>query len=68
MTVSSIVELLRFYHNSFDRNGLLKWEYDNKINPTVPPVQHSRRKLPIKSMAVIKEATEYMVKQDILQT
>ena len=33
----------------------------------MPPVQHARRKVPIESKAVIKEAIDYMVKQDILK-
>ena len=52
---------------SFDRLGSLKGEYDIKVDPTVPPVQHARRKVPIESKAAIKEAIDYMVKQDILE-
>ena len=60
-------DLLRLYPNSFDRLGSLKGEYDIKIDPTVPPVQHARRKVPIESKAAIEEAIDYMVKQDILE-
>ena len=59
-------DLFRLYPNSFDRLGSLKGEYDIKVDPTVPPVQHARRKVPIESKAPIKEAINYMVKQDIL--
>ena len=38
-----------------------------KVDPTVPPVQHTRRKVPIESKAAIEEAIDYMVKQDILE-
>ena len=65
--VSSVEDLLGLYPNSFDRLGSLKEEYDIKVNPTVPPVQHARRKVPIESKAAIKEAIDYMVKQDILE-
>ena len=65
--VSSIEDLLRLYPNSFDRLGSLKGEYDIKVDPTVPPVQHARRKVPIESKAAIEEAIDYMVKQDILE-
>ena len=34
----------------------------------MPPVQHARRKVPIESKAAIKEAIDYMVKQDILES
>ena len=62
--ISSVEDLLK---HSFDRLGSLKGEYDIKVDPTVPPVQHVRRKVPIESKAAIKEAIDYMVKQDILE-
>ena len=65
--ISSVEDLLKLYPNSFDRLGSLKGEYDIKGDPTVPPVQHARRKVPIESKAAIKEAIDYMVKQDILE-
>ena len=65
--ISSVEDLLRLYPNSFDRLGSLKGEYDIKVDPTVPPVQHARRKVPIESKAGIEEAIDYMVKQDILE-
>ena len=65
--ISSVEDLLRLYPNSFDRLGSLKEEYDIKVDPTVPPVQHTRRKVPIESKAAIEEAIDYMVKQDILE-
>ena len=65
--ISSVEDLLRLYPNSFDRLGSLKGEYDIKVDPTVPPVQHVRKKVPIESKAAIEEAIDYMVKQDILE-
>ena len=65
--ISSGEDLLKLYPNSFDQLGSLKGEYDIKIDPTVPPVQHARRKVPIESKAAIEEAINYMVKQDILE-
>ena len=65
--ISSVEDLLRLYPNSFDRLGSLKGEYDIKVDPTVPPVQHARRKVPIESKAAIEEAIDYMVKQNILE-
>ena len=61
--ISSVEDLLKLYPNSFDRLGSLKGEYDIKVDPTVPPVQHVRRKVPIESKAAIKEAIDYMVKR-----
>ena len=65
--ISSVEDLLKLYPNSFDWLGSLKGEYDIKVDPTVPPVQNARRKVPIESKAAIKEAIDYMVKQDILE-
>ena len=65
--ISSVEDLLKLYPNSFDRLGSLKGEYDIKVDPTVPPVQHVRRKVPIERKAAIEEAIDYMVKQDILE-
>ena len=65
--ISSVEDLLKLYLNSFERLGSLKGEYDIKVDPTVPPVQHVRRKVPIESKAAIEEAIDYMVKQDILE-
>ena len=52
------------YPNSFDRLGSLNGEYDIKAYPTVPPVQHARRKVPIESQA---EAIDYVVSEGILE-
>ena len=65
--ISSVEDLLKLYPNSFDRLGSLKEEYDIKVDQTVPPVQHARRKVPIESKAAIEEAIDYMMKQDILE-
>ena len=67
INISSVEDLLKLYPNSFDRLGSLKGEYDIKVDPTVPPVQHVRRKVPIESKTAIEEAIDYMVKQDILE-
>ena len=67
VTIGSVEDLIRLYPNSFDRLGSLKGEYDIKVDPTVPPVQHARRKVPIESKAAIEEAIDYMVQQDILE-
>ena len=65
--INSVEDLLKLYSNSFDMLGSLKGEYDIKVDPTVPPVQHARRKVPIESKATIKEAIDYMVSEGILK-
>ena len=67
LKVSSVEDLLKLYPNSFDRLGSLKGEYVIKVDSTLPPVQHARRKVPIQSKAAIKKAIDYKVKQDILE-
>ena len=67
VTVSSVEDHIRLYSNSFNTLGSVKGEYDIKVDLTVPPVQHARRKVAIESKAATKEATDYMVQQDILK-
>ena len=55
------------YPNSFDRLSSLKGEYDIKVDPSVPPVHHARKKVPIESKANIKEAIDYVVEEGILK-
>ena len=67
IAINSVEDLIKLYPNSFDRLGSLKGEYDIKVDPTVPPVQHARRKVSIESKQVIKEAIDYMVSEGILE-
>ena len=67
IAINSVEFLITLYPNSFDRLGSLKGEYDIKVDATVPPVQHARRKVPIDSKAAIKEAIDYMVSEGILE-
>ena len=67
IAINSVEDLIKLYPNSFDRLGSLKGEYDIKVDPTVPPVQHARRKVPIESKEAIEEAIDYMVSEGILE-
>ena len=67
IAINSVEDLIKLYPNSFDRLGSLKGEYDIKVDPSVPPVQHARRKVPIESKAAIEEAIDYMVSEGILE-
>ena len=64
ITVGS-AEDLKLYPNSFDRLGSLKGEYNIKLDPSVPLVQHASRKVPIESKAANEEAIDYMVEEGI---
>ena len=67
IAINSVEDLIKLYPNSFDRLGSLKGEYDIKVDPKVPPVQHTRRKVPIESKEAIEAAIDYMVSEGILE-
>ena len=60
-------QLAKMYPNSFDRVGSLKGEYTIKIDPSVPPVQQARCKVPIESKEAINVALDYMLAEEILE-
>ena len=64
--ISSTKVLQVLYPNSFDRIGDMYSEYDIKIDPQVPPVQHRRCKVPIEHKAEIEKELNEMVHQDII--
>ena len=45
--IDSTSDLQALFPNSFDCIGDMKGEYNIKTDPTVPPVQHGRQKVPI---------------------
>ena len=53
--VNSVEDLLKLYPNCFDMLGSLKGEYDIKIDPNVPPVQHSRRKVSVECKTTLRK-------------
>ena len=53
--ISSTKDLQTLYPNSFDRICNKSGEYDIKIDPCVPPVQHGRCQVPIKYKAEIEK-------------
>ena len=59
-------DLQTLYPNSFDRIGDMSGEYDIKIDPQVPPVQHGRCKVPIEYKAEIEIELNQMVCQGII--
>ena len=64
--ISSTKDLQTLYPNSFDRIGNMSGEYDIKIDPSVPPVQHGRCKVPIEYKAEIEKELNDMVQQGII--
>ena len=61
MTINSTRDLQALFPNSFDCIGDMKGKYDIKTDPTVPPVQHGRCKVPIKYKEEIKKELAEMV-------
>ena len=66
MSIDSTRDLQALFPNSFDCIGDMQGEYDIKTDPTVPPVQHGRRKVPIKYKEEIKKELAEMVQQRII--
>ena len=66
IVINGTEELQALYPNSFDRLGSLKGEYDIRVDPTVKPQQHSRRKVPIESKEAIEKEIDYMLEEGIV--
>ena len=66
MTIDSTRDLQALYPNSFNCIRDMQGEYDIKTDPTVPPVQHGRRKVPIEYKEEIKKELTEMVWQRII--
>ena len=56
----------KLYPNSFDRLGSLKGAYNIRIDPTVKPVTHARRKVPIESKEAIDKELDYLIEEEII--
>ena len=56
----------KLYPNSFDRLGSLKGAYNIRVDPTVKPVTHARRKVPIESKEAIDKELDYLIEEEII--
>ena len=61
-----VEDLKKLYPNSFDRLGSLKGEYNIRVDPTVKPATHARRKVPIKSKEAIDKELDYLIEEEII--
>ena len=66
VTIDSTRDLQVLFPNSFDYIGDMQGEYNIKTNPTVPPVQHRRQKVPIEYKEEIEKDLAEMVQQRII--
>ena len=66
VSINSTRDLQALFPNSFDCIGDMQGKYDIKTDPTVPPVQHRRQKVPIKYKEEIEKELAEMVWQGII--
>ena len=50
----------------FDRLGSLKGAYNIRVDPTVKPATHARRKVPIESKEAIDKELDYLIEEEII--
>ena len=62
----TVEDLKKLYPNSFDRLSSLKGEYNIRIDPTVKPATHARRKVPIESKEAIDKELDYLIEEEII--
>ena len=66
VSCKTVEDLKKLYPNSFDRLGSLKGEYNIRVDPTVKPATHARRKVPIKSKEAINRELDYLIEEEII--
>ena len=66
VSCKTIEDLKKLYPNSFDRLGSLKGAYNIRVDPTVKPATHARRKVPIESKDTIDKELDYLIEEEII--
>ena len=61
VSCKTMEDLTKLYPNSFDRLGSLKGAYNIRVDPTVKPATHARRKEPIESKEAIDKELDYLI-------
>ena len=64
--VWDIMVLKRAFPDSFDTIGSMPGTYTIRTDPSVPPVQHSRQKVPIECRDQIEKALDDMVLKGVI--
>ena len=59
-------DLKKLYLNSFDKLGSLKGTYNIRVDPSVKPATHARRKVPIESKEAIDKELDYLIEEEII--
>ena len=66
VSCKTVEDLKKLYPNSFDRLGSLKGAYNIRIDPSVKPATHARRKVPIESKEAIDKELDYLIEEEII--
>ena len=66
VSCKTMEDLKKLYPNSFDRLGSLKGAYNIRVDPTIKPVTHARRKVPIESKEAIDKELDYLIEEEII--
>ena len=67
VSCKTVEDLKKLYPNSFDRLGSLKGAYNIRVDPTVKPATHARRKVPIESKEAIDKELDYLIEEIITE-
>ena len=65
--VCDIIAMEKAFPNSFDHVGNMPGTYTMCLDPSVPPAQHARRKVPIEYKEQIEKALQYMEDLEIIK-
>ena len=66
VSCKTMEDLKKLYPNSFDRLGSLKGAYNIRVDPSVKPATHARRKVPIESKEAIDRELDYLIEEEII--
>ena len=66
VSCKTMEDLKKLCPNSFDRLGSLKGAYNIRVDPTVKPATHARRKVPIESKEAIDKELDYLIEEEII--
>ena len=66
VSYKTVEDLRKLYPNLFDRLGSLKGAYNIRVDPTVKPATHARRKVPSESKEAIDKELDYLIEEEII--
>ena len=66
VSCKTMEDLKKLYPNSFDRLGSFKEACNIRVDPTVKPATHARRKVPIESKEAIDKELDYLIEEEII--